>query len=125
MLLTNEAGKEGAPGEPVLVTACNDCALKLWRMPGFEKRGILAARVGHSDIVRCLAKVRAVHHIPSASLTSSSTLNPSPSQSLSLTNRSLIHVLTYSLCLLQGPGNSFFSGSIDNSILVWEFLGKE
>ena len=23
----------------------NDCALKLWRMPGFEKRGILAARV--------------------------------------------------------------------------------
>ena len=64
LLLTNEAGKEGAPGEPVLVTACNDCALKLWRMPGFEKRGILAARVGHSDIVRCLAKVRAVHHIP-------------------------------------------------------------
>jgi len=77
LLLTNEAGKDGSAGEPVLVTACNDCALKLWRMPGFEKRGILAARVGHSDIVRCLAR---------------------------------------------GPGNSFFSGSIDHSILVWEFL---
>jgi hypothetical protein len=62
LLLTNEAGKDGSAGEPVLVTACNDCALKLWRMPGFEKRGILAARVGHSDIVRCLARVRASYH---------------------------------------------------------------
>ena len=62
LLLTNEAGKDGSAGEPVLVTACNDCALKLWRMPGFEKRGILAARVGHSDIVRCLARVRALYH---------------------------------------------------------------
>ena len=24
------------------MTACNDCALKLWRMPGFEKRGTAA-----------------------------------------------------------------------------------
>ena len=72
LLLTNDAGSE-----PVLITACNDCALKMWRMPGFEKRGILASRAGHTDVVRCLAK---------------------------------------------GPGNSFFSGSIDHSIIVWEFL---
>ena len=45
------------PGEEqVLVTACQDNALKLWRMPGFSRRGILASRAGHSDIVRCLAK---------------------------------------------------------------------
>ena len=56
------------PGEEqVLVTACQDNALKLWRMPGFSRRG-------HSDIVRCLAK---------------------------------------------GPGASFFSGSMDRSIIVW------
>lgn len=65
------------PGEEqVLVTACQDNALKLWRMPGFSRRGILASRAGHSDIVRCLAK---------------------------------------------GPGASFFSGSMDRSIIVWEF----
>ena len=63
------------PGEEqVLVTACQDNALKLWRMPGFSRRGILASRAGHSDIVRCLAK---------------------------------------------GPGASFFSGSMDRSIIVW------
>jgi WD40 repeat protein len=61
----------------VLITACDDKALKLWMMPTFDKRGILASRVGHSDVVRCLAK---------------------------------------------GPGNSFFSGSMDNSIMVWEFM---
>lgn len=60
----------------VLVTACDDKALKLWMMPSFDKRGILASRVGHSDVARCLAK---------------------------------------------GPGNSFFSGAMDNSIIVWEF----
>ena len=48
----------------------------MWAMPTFEKRGILAARVGHADTVRCLAK---------------------------------------------GPGNSFFSGAMDASIIVWEF----
>ena len=60
----------------LLVTACDDKALKLWSVPTFNKRGIIGARVGHSDVVRCLAK---------------------------------------------GPGNSFFSGGMDNSIMVWEF----
>ena len=62
----------------VLVTACDDKALKLWMMPTFDKRGILASRAGHSDVARCLAK---------------------------------------------GPGNSFFSGAMDNTIIVWEFMG--
>jgi len=40
----------------VLVTACDDKALKMWAMPSFDKRGIIASRVGHADCVRCLAK---------------------------------------------------------------------
>ena len=121
LLLTNEAGKDGSAGEPVLVTACNDCALKLWRMPGFEKRGILAVRVGHSDIVRCLARVRALYHCPSLAskdsyfVTCSRTHlarcrgpNPNPNPNPNP--------------IPKGPGNSFFSGSIDHSIIVWEFL---
>ena len=40
----------------VLVTACDDKALKMWVLPTFDKRGIIGARVGHSDVVRCLAK---------------------------------------------------------------------
>lgn len=60
----------------VLVTACDDRALKLWMMPTFDKRGIIASRMGHADVVRCVAR---------------------------------------------GPGNSFFSGAMDNSIMVWEF----
>jgi len=67
-----------AQGESsVLVTACDDKALKLWMMPSFDKRGILATRAGHADVVRCLAR---------------------------------------------GPGNSFFSGGMDNVIIVWEFM---
>ena len=53
--------------------------MMMWTMPSFDKRGILAARAGHSDVVRCLAK---------------------------------------------GPGNSFFSGSMDNTIIVWEFMAQ-
>ena len=49
-------GDPNNQGEPVLVTACDDNALKMWRMPTFDKRGILASRVGHSDVVRCIAK---------------------------------------------------------------------
>ena len=61
----------------VMVTACDDKALKLWMMPSFEKRGIIAQRAGgHNDVCRCLAR---------------------------------------------GPKQSFFSGSMDNSIIVWEF----
>jgi len=71
MLVTSD-GAEAS----VLVTACNDKALKMWQMPTFDKRGILASRAGHADVVRCLAK---------------------------------------------GPGNSFFSGGMDHSIIVWEF----
>ena len=63
----------------VLVTACDDKALKLWMMPTFDKRGIIAPRAGHSDVVRCIAR---------------------------------------------GPGNSFFSGAMDNSIIVWEFMSQ-
>jgi len=62
--------------QTVMVTACDDKALKLWAMPAFDRRGILASRVGHMDVVRCLAK---------------------------------------------GPGFSFFSGSMDSKIIVWEF----
>ena len=104
LLLTNEAGKEGAPGEPVLVTACNDCALKLWRMPGFEKRGILAARVGHSDIVRCLAKVRAVHHIPEREPDPKldPELEPDPEPEPHQQGLLLSHVLTYLLAAGAG-----------------------
>lgn len=40
----------------VLVTACDDKALKLWVLPTFNKRGIIGARVGHSDVVRCMAR---------------------------------------------------------------------
>eukprot|EP00962_Isochrysis_galbana_P041063 scaffold14986_cov46-Isochrysis_galbana.AAC.2 len=65
------------PPEQVLLTACDDQAIKMWRLPSFEKRGIIATRAGHGDVVRCLAK---------------------------------------------GPGNSFFSGSMDKSIMVWEFM---
>ena len=25
-------------------------------------------------------------------------------------------------CLTKGPGNSFFSGAMDNTVLVWEFM---
>jgi len=67
-----------AQPEAVLITACQDKALKMWKMPGFERRGILTPKHGHQDVVRCLAK---------------------------------------------GPGNSFFSGSMDKQVLVWEFMG--
>jgi len=40
----------------VLVTACDDKALKLWVLPTFIKRGIIGARVGHSDVVRCMVR---------------------------------------------------------------------
>mmetsp|Transcript_5368 Transcript_5368/g.16423 ORF Transcript_5368/g.16423 Transcript_5368/m.16423 type:complete len:395 (-) Transcript_5368:107-1291(-) len=73
---------ESAPGrdtEQVLITACDDHAIKMWRLPSFEKRGIIASRAGHKDVVRCLAK---------------------------------------------GPGNSFFSGSMDQTIMVWEFMAS-
>uniref|UniRef100_A0A7S2JHB5 Target of rapamycin complex subunit LST8 n=2 Tax=Haptolina brevifila TaxID=156173 RepID=A0A7S2JHB5_9EUKA len=60
----------------VMVTACDDKALKLWAMPNFDRRGIIGAREGHADVARCLAK---------------------------------------------GPGNSYFSGSMDNRVMVWEF----
>ena len=63
----------------VLITACDDNALKLWMMPTFDKRGILASRVGHSDLTRCMAR---------------------------------------------GPGNSFFTGAMDNTIIVWEFMAS-
>ena len=43
-------------GETRVVTACDDKALKMWVLPTFDKRGIIGARVGHSDVVRCLAK---------------------------------------------------------------------
>ena len=66
-------------GDAVMITACQDNALKLWAMPNFSKRGIIAQRQGRSDVVRCIAK---------------------------------------------GPGNSFFTGSMDHSILVWEFCSK-
>lgn len=70
--------EQTANGEQsVMVTGCDDKALKLWMMPSFDKRGILGTRVGHSDVVRCMCR---------------------------------------------GPGGSFFSGSMDNSIIVWEFL---
>ena len=60
LAVVSDAAADGDPnnqGEPVLVTACDDKALKMWRMPTFDKRGILASRVGHSDVVRCIAKV--------------------------------------------------------------------
>lgn len=60
----------------VMVTACQDKAIKLWKMPTFAKRGIIGPKAGHTDVVRCIAK---------------------------------------------GPGNSFFTGSMDSSICVWEF----
>mmetsp|Transcript_30490 Transcript_30490/g.83568 ORF Transcript_30490/g.83568 Transcript_30490/m.83568 type:complete len:376 (-) Transcript_30490:391-1518(-) len=72
MLVTSDGGECS-----VLVTACDDKALKMWAMPSFDKRGIIASRVGHADCVRCLAK---------------------------------------------GPGNSFFSGAMDHTIIVWEFV---
>ena len=31
-------------------------ALKLWKMPTFDRRGIIASRGGHQKVVRCLAK---------------------------------------------------------------------
>ena len=31
-------------------------ALKLWTLPGFERRGIIASRNGHSDVVRAVCK---------------------------------------------------------------------
>ena len=74
MIVVPEVTAQGESS--VLVTACDDKALKLWMMPTFDKRGILASRVGHSDVARCMAR---------------------------------------------GPGNSFFSGAMDNSIIVWEF----
>ena len=67
----------GSSEEFVLITACDDKALKLWKMPNFDKRGILAQREGHAENVHCLAR---------------------------------------------GPGNSFFSGSQDRTVLVWEFI---
>lgn len=75
MIVVPEVTSQGETS--VLVTACDDKALKLWMMPTFDKRGILASRVGHSDVCRCMAR---------------------------------------------GPGNSFFSGSMDNTIIVWEFM---
>ena len=77
MLVVPEVTAQGETS--VLVTACDDKALKLWLMPTFDKRGILASRMGHSDVARCLAR---------------------------------------------GPGNSFFSGAMDNSIIVWEFMAS-
>jgi len=73
VLVVPEVQGEGS----VLITACDDKAMKMWTLPTFDRRGILAARAGHADVVRCLAR---------------------------------------------GPGNSFFSGGMDNSILVWEFM---
>jgi len=61
----------------VMVTACQDKAIKLWQMPKFSKRGILGYKAGHTDVVRCIAK---------------------------------------------GPGNSFFTGSMDKTICVWEMM---
>jgi WD40 repeat protein len=40
----------------VMVTACEDSALKLWCMPTFDRRGIIASRAGHTNTPRCLAK---------------------------------------------------------------------
>ena len=54
MITVPEATAQGESS--VLVTACDDKALKLWMMPTFDKRGILASRVGHADVVRCLAR---------------------------------------------------------------------
>ena len=31
-------------------------ALKLWVLPTFAKRGIIGAKLGHSDVVRCMAR---------------------------------------------------------------------
>jgi len=73
VLVVPEAQGEGS----ILITACDDKAMKMWTLPTFDRRGILTARAGHADVVRCLAR---------------------------------------------GPGNSFFSGGMDNSILVWEFI---
>lgn len=42
--------------ESVMVTACQDKAIKLWMMPTFGKRGILGQRAGHAEVVRCIAK---------------------------------------------------------------------
>jgi len=42
--------------ESVMVTACSDKALKLWMMPTFGRRGILTAKAGHAEVVRCIAK---------------------------------------------------------------------
>ena len=79
LLLASEGGQDGGDGgEQILVSACDDQALKMWKMPTFDKRGILGARLGHKDVVRSLAK---------------------------------------------GPGNSFFSASMDSNIIVWEFMG--
>ena len=76
IVVTNEKAADGSE-TPVLVAGCNDKALKMWRLPNFERRGIIASRAGHADTVRCLTR---------------------------------------------GPGNSFFSGSMDQSIIVWEFM---
>jgi len=44
------------PDSSVMITACSDKAIKMWAMPSFDKRGILASRAGHADTARCLAK---------------------------------------------------------------------
>jgi len=56
VMVSEGSAEAGGAAEMVLVTACDDVALKLWRMPGFDKRGILASREGHQDVVRCMAK---------------------------------------------------------------------
>uniref|UniRef100_A0A7S3T905 Uncharacterized protein n=1 Tax=Emiliania huxleyi TaxID=2903 RepID=A0A7S3T905_EMIHU len=56
MAVVSEPTAGGEEGDQVLLTACDDQAIKMWRMPTFDKRGILATRIGHSDVVRCLAK---------------------------------------------------------------------
>ena len=40
----------------MLVTACDDKALKLWTLPDFQRRGIVTSRTGHQDVVRAITK---------------------------------------------------------------------
>ena len=57
MLVVNDSTSgSGEEANSVLITACDDKALKMWKLPSFDKRGIIASRSGHSDVVRCLAK---------------------------------------------------------------------
>ena len=40
----------------VCLLCCGCAALKLWVLPTFNKRGIIGSRMGHSDVVRCMAR---------------------------------------------------------------------